>query len=534
MPNDVTLSAEEYQALLAERDALRGELRLVTAERDLAEERLRAYRHELFGASSEARDADQLGLFNEAESLASGAAVQAREDEPSTRVAGHSRSKRGRKPLDAGLSREVVRHELPQSERFCAHDGHALIEIGIETSEQLDVVPEQVRVIQHQRVKYACPCCDLGIKVTPAPARIIPRGLLTESALAWIITGKYQYGMPLYRQATLLRRFGGDISSNTLAASVVRVGQAVQPVINLMRDVLLESELIHGDETTFQVLKEPGRRPQAKSYLWAQVNGSGPPVRMFSYSPGRGAQHAQRLYAGVKPGTVLMTDGYELYNGIAHDHQLVHLGCWAHVRRGFIKAEENVPKAARTRDLLATRFIVLIGKLFAAEARSTKWKPERRQRLRARYSARVLAIIERMMIEHLLTVMPSSLLGRALQYMSGQWPKLVRYIDDGSWPISNNLCENAIRPFVIGRKGWLFSDTVAGAQASANLYSLVETCKANGIDAYRYLAWLFMKLPLAETADDYAALLPWSEPVHRRSQTLAAGESSQSTVSLLP
>lgn len=132
----------------------------------------------------------------------------------------------------------------------------------------------------------------MGIKVTPAPTRIIPHGLLTESALAWIITGKYQYGMPLYRQATLLRRFRGDISSNTLAASVVRVGLAAQPVINLMRDVLLESELIYGDETTFQVLKEPGRRPQSKSYLWAQVNGSGPPVRIFSYSPGRGAQHA--------------------------------------------------------------------------------------------------------------------------------------------------------------------------------------------------------------------------------------------------
>lgn len=240
MPNDiVTLSAEEYQALLAERDALRGELRLAKAERDLAEERLRAYKHELFGASSEARATDQLGLFNEAEALGTDA-TPAREAEAATQVAGHTRGKRGRKPLDPNLPREIVLHELPESDRFCSHDGHALVEIGVETSEQLDVIPEQVRVIQHQRVKYACPCCDLGIKVTPAPARIIPRGLLTESALAWIITGKYQYGMPLYRQATLLRRFGGDISSNTLAASVVRVGLAAQPVINLMRDVLLD------------------------------------------------------------------------------------------------------------------------------------------------------------------------------------------------------------------------------------------------------------------------------------------------------
>ena len=139
------------------------------------------------------------------------------------------------------------------------------------------MIPEQVRVIQHQRVKYACPCCDLGIKVTPAPPRIIPRGLLTESALAWIASGKYQFGMPIYRQAGLLRRFGGDISSNTLAASMVRVGLATQPVINLMRDALLDAEVIYCDETTFQVLKEQGRKPQTKSYLWAQMTGIGNP-----------------------------------------------------------------------------------------------------------------------------------------------------------------------------------------------------------------------------------------------------------------
>jgi len=443
MPNDiVTLSAEEYQALLAERDALRGELRLAKAERDLAEERLRAYKHELFGASSEARATDQLGLFNEAEALGTDA-TPAREAEAATQVAGHTRGKRGRKPLDPNLPREIVLHELPESDRFCSHDGHTLV---------------------------------------------------------------------VYRQATLLRRFGGDISSNTLAASVVRVGLAAQPVINLMRDVLLDSELIYGDETTFQVLKEPGRRPQSKSYLWAQVNGSGPPVRIFSYSPGRGAQHAQRLYEGVKPGAVLMTDGYELYNGIARDQQLVHLGCWAHVRRGFINAEETVPKAARTPDLLATRFVELIGKLFAVEARAAKWTAERRRRLRARYCSRVLAVIEHMMVRQLPTIVPSSLLGKALQYMRGQWPKLVRYVENGNWPISNNLCENAIRPFVVGRKGWLFADTVAGAQASANLYSLVETCKAIGIDPYHYLVSLFAKLPLASGADDYAALMPWAPP----------------------
>lgn len=173
-----------------------------------------------------------------------------------------------------------------------------------------------------------------------------------------------------------------------------------------------------------------------------------------------------------------------------------------------------MPKAARTPDLLATRFVGLIGKLFAVEARAAKWTAERRRRLRARYCSRVLAVIEHMMARQLPTIVPSSLLGKALQYMRGQWPKLVRYVENGNWPISNNLCGNAIRPFVVGRKGWLFADTVAGARASANLYSLVETCKANGIDQYRYPVSLFEQLPLAATADDYAALMPWAMSVH--------------------
>lgn len=532
MPLQVTITADELAALLAIREAYdslqleheeaRSALRLVTAERDLAEERLRAYRNELFGAKSEARTSDQLGLFNEAEALGMNA-TPAQEDTPDTTVAAHTRKRRGhRKPLDPNLPREIVRHELPEAERFCPHDGHALVEFGVEISEQLDVIPEQLRVIQHQRVKYACPCCDLGIKVTPAPARIIPRGLFSESALAWIATGKYQFGMPVYRQAGLLRRFGGDISSNTIAASMVRVGLATQPVINLMRDALLEAELIYCDETTFQVLKEKDRRPQTKSYLWLQMSGSGTPIHCFTYTPGRGAKLADKLFAGIRKGAVLMTDGYEPYNDIAQRYELEHLGCWVHLRRYFVKAEDSVPKAARSPDLLATRFIKLIGRLFAAEARTETWEAERRQRLRRRYSVRVLNAIHALALEQSPGVVPKSLLGKGLTYLREQWPKLIRYVENGSWPVSNNPGENSIRPFCVGRRSWLFADTVNGATASANLYSLIETCRANRIDPYRYLTWLFQRLPLAKTADDYDALLPWKMPSDRHGSTAAA------------
>ena len=432
------------------------------------------------------------------------------EESPSEiEVPAHTRKKRGRKPLDPNLPREIVRHELPESERVCAHDGKTLIEIGVEISEQLDIIPQQVRVVQHQRVKYACPCCDESIKVTPAPARIIPKGLLTESALAWVVTSKYIDALPLYRQTALLGRFGGDLSRNTLAASIIRVGEAVQPVINLLRDHLLDADLVHGDETVIQVLKEPGKKAQTKSYLWAQASGTGPPIRLFGYAPGRGGNHARDLYAGIKPGAVLITDGYEVYGGIADANGLTHLGCWAHCRRYFVEAEAVIPKAARNPEQLATQFITLIGELYAVESRARDFTPEQRHTLRQEYSKPILARIEGMLLAHLHGVVPGSLLGKALHYLSAQWPKLKRYVENGAWPIDNNLCENVIRPFVIGRRNWLFADTVAGANASANLYSLIETCKANRINPYDYLQSLFQKLPQASTVDDFAALLPW-------------------------
>lgn len=508
--NPSSITAEELAALIAERDALRSELRVTKVERDLLKEQLKAYERRLFGAKSEARSADQRDLFlNEAEALAPTAAtLPAQEDEAGTRVAGHARKKPGRKPLDPALPREVVRYELPESERICPHDGSVLVEIGVEVSEQLDIIPQQVRVIRHERVKYACPRCDESLKVTPARSRIIPKGLFTEAALAWFVVSKFMDGLPLYRIAALLKRFGGDISRNTLAASVVRLGEAVQPVINLMRDQLLDSEIVFADETTVQVLKEPGRAAQTKSYMWVQMNGSGPPVRLFSYAPGRGKQHGDDLWAGLRRGAVFMTDGYAPYNAIADANGLVHLGCWVHARRYFVEAEEVLPKNVRGPHQSATQFIRLIGKLYAAESRADL-KPKRRARLRRRYSRVVLVQIKTLLDQQLATTAPSGLLGKALHYLAGQWPKLNRYIENEAWPIDNNPCENAIRPFVVGRRAWLFADTIGGAKASANLYSLVESCKANGVDAYRYLTELFKALPRARSADDYEALLPW-------------------------
>lgn len=507
-------------------EVLTGELRITRTERDLLQEKLKQLTRRLFGASSEvAADvgpAPQKDLFfNEAEALAGKSKPPSEEpaDDKTTPVAGHTRkARRGRKPLDSALPREVVRHELPEGERVCPHDGASLREIGVETCEQFDIIPQQVRVIRHERVKYACPCCDGSIRLAARPEQIIPKGLFTESALAWIATSKYLDGLPLYRQAVLLGRFGStDIARNTLAASMVRVGLGVQPVVNLLRDELLDSPFVFGDETELQVLKEPGRSAQAKSYLWAQMTdgsgreGTGPRIRLFAYAPSRSTETANALYAGIRRGAVLMTDGYDPYDTIADKHGLIHLGCWVHARRRFHEALQALPKDKRGPEQLPTRFIELIGKLYHIEAEATREGVDvvERGRRRRELSVPVLADIEKLLLAHLHAVLPKSLLGQALHYLAGQWPKLVRFVKDGRYSLDNNAQENAIRPFCVGRRNWLFADTVAGAQASANLYSLLQTCVVNGIDAWRYLRALLVALPAARTVDDYAALLPW-------------------------
>jgi transposase len=493
-----------------ERGALQQEAKLLRIERDLYKERVAAFERQLFAAKSEQRGAHQRDLFfNEAEVLAPLATA------PKVRVPAHERIKRGRKPLDPALPREVIRYELPEEARVCPHDGSALKEIGVEASEQLDIVPLQVRVIRHERVKYACPCCSGTVRTAAAPAKLLPKGLLTENALAWVITAKYQDALPLYRQAALLGRFGGDIARNTLAHSVVQVGRAVQPLINLLRDHLLDAELVHGDETELQVLKEDGRPARAKSYLWAQMSGCGPPVRLFTYAPSRSVKTAAEIYAGARG--ALMTDGYEPYDTVAGINGLVHLGCMAHARRYLVEAEAALPKASRSADHPATQLLAVISELYGIEARWREGAADLpaaqayalRYRLRQEHSALLMARLEALLLTHLHDVLPQSLLGKALHYLHGQWSKLIRFLDDGRYPIDNNACENAIRPFVIGRKNWLFSDSVGGAQASANLYSLIETAKANGVEPHRYLRHVFQQLPVASTVDDYEALLPW-------------------------
>lgn len=514
-------------------------------------EKLRTLKARKFGAGSERRlDDDQVvmafleeikkaGDAELAEQLAAEVLADLQENEQEeVDVPAHKRRRAGRRALNPNLERVVQREELPANERFCPHDGAALREIGVEVSERVHIIPAQYKVLRIERVKYACPCCDNGLKVASLAPRIIPRSIFTEESLAWIVTAKYVDGMPLFRLARSIKRYGGDLSANTLAETVVRIGIEVVPLINMLRDSLFDRGLIHGDETWMQVLKEPGRSAQTKSYMWEQSSGSGPPIRLFHYAPGRGLAQAAPIYEGVAPGTVLMTDGYEVYDTLARKHDLIHLGCWAHGRRYVVEAEDCLPKdvrtppadeqeAARWRPHLATQLRQLIGALFAVEEKADAYDPgkdgvdaadaaalaarrlDKRQQLRQLHSTALLARIRALVSENVKAYPPRTKMAEALVYLDNQWPKLVRCMENPAWPISNNAAENSIRPVAVGRRAWLFADTVGGAVANANLYSLVETCRANGLNPYEYLCAVFKRLPRCTTAQDYEALLPW-------------------------
>jgi hypothetical protein len=321
-----------------------------------------------------------------------------------------------------------------------------------------------------------------------------------------LLVTKYVDGLPLARFEYVLGRHGVKVPRQTLARWVIGVACLLQPLHNLVRDTLFDGPFIHMDETVVQVLKEKGKSPTSNSYMWVGAGGPpGKPVVIFDYDPSRGAEVPARLLQGYQG--YLMTDGYDGYNLPAKAEGIERLVCWAHVRRRFVEAVRVQPKGRQGR---ADEAVALIGRLYGIERAHKNATDEVRFLARQESSVPVLAELRAWLTKTLPTVVPNSALGKALSYMHDYWSMLTRYTERGDLPIDNNRCENAIRPFVIGRKAWLFSDTPDGAHASAVIYSLLETAKANGVDPYAWLRRVMRDLPAAKTLDDFEVLLPWN------------------------
>ncbi|WP_250655122.1 IS66 family transposase [Alkalimarinus coralli] len=501
LPDDV----ESLKALVQEQQVL---LDKKQARVEHLEEQWRLFLHRKFASQSE-KAPGQGELFDEAEAAAEDPIIELdAEATPSSETKTKAKT-RGRKPLPSELPRVKVIYDLPESELQCPC-GCQLTEMGEETSEQLDIIPAKIRVLQHIQKKYACKACEGNIKIATKPAQPIPKSNASAGLLAHVAVSKYQDALPLYRQEGMFNRVGIHLPRQTLANWMTRVSELLQPLINLMRDRLLESPVIHCDETVVKVLKEPDKPASSQSYMWVQV--AGPPqqrIVLFDYDQSRSGQVPLRLLSGYQG--YLHTDGYEGYNAVASQPGITQLCCMAHARRKFMEAKKAQPKnKVKTRGK-ADVAIDMIGKLYGLERAYKSAKPETRYQMRQEKAKPVIDKLRKWLDKTVSTVPPTTLLGKALHYMDKYWSRLTIYLDDGQLQIDNNVAENAIRPFVVGRKNWLFSDTPKGAHTSARIYSVIETAKANGLEPYAYLKQLFTQLPLVANVNDVEALLPWNQ-----------------------
>lgn len=489
---------------------------LEAAKRELYEQ-LRLLIENRFGPSTEKYSVDQRDLFfDEAEALLDQLEAESADeedlggDEPAASPATTSTKRRprgGRAALPPELPRVDVVHDLNDDQKHCHGDGTELTCIGEEISEQLDIIPARIQVIRHIRRKYACKACEEGVTTATMPPQPLPKSNASPNLLAYCLVAKYVDALPLYRQEKAFQRLGIDLPRNTLARWIIQASELIEPLIERLRRHLLASPVLHMDETTVQVNAEDDRKASSPSYMWVQRGGPpGQQVVLYDYDASRSGQVPVRLlddYDGV-----LVTDGYEGYNQVVVANQLTHAGCWAHARRKFVQAQKVQPKGKKGR---ADQALSLIRSLYAVEKHAKHLSPEERLELRREQSQPTLDKLKAWLDKSLNQIPPKTTIGKALHYLANQWTKLTAFMTDGRIPLDNNPAENAIRPFVIGRKNWLFSQTPRGAHASARIYSLIETVRANGIEPYNYMVTVLTALPSATTGEDLDRLLPWNQ-----------------------
>ncbi len=470
----------------------------------------------IYGSSSEkTKDNDingQLNLFDEAENEA---VLDAPEPDLLAITLGALKKKKPkttREELLKSIPISEIICELTDEDRICPYCNTEMIPIGKETvREELQFIPAKLKLIRYIRYAYECPECRktgtpyIDKAVTPEP--LMKHSLASPSTVAYVMYQKYVNGMPLYRQEKDWEQYGVKLSRATLANWVIYCSRNyMMPLVELMKEELLKREILHADETTLQVLKEDGKTATSKSYMWLYRTGNDgeSPVVLYDYQPSRGGYHASEYLEGFHG--YLHTDGYQGYGKVK---DLTRCGCWAHLRRYFVDAipEKKGPDKAKIPAEIGRDYC---DKLFHLEKEYVELSPEERRTKRLEQEKPVLDAFWCWLES--LEALKGSRLGKAVTYAKNQKPLMENYLLDGRCSISNNLAENSIRPFTVGRKNWLFSDTAKGAQSSAVIYSLVETAKANGLNIYKYLQQVLLNVPgYQNEPDDIKDFLPWSD-----------------------
>lgn len=476
-------------------------------------------RKEKFGFKSEktaSKIEGQLSLFNEAE-----IENVLNSEEPLIIRKGsvYKKHKSTREELLKDISVEEVSCVIHPDDMFCDQCGSTLKEIGyIKVRDELEYIPAKVKIIRYIQQACECPACKHKgkpfIKKAFTPASVLNHSLASPSSIARVMYQKYVNSIPLYRQEKDWEQIGIGLSRATMANWIIRSAEDyLVPIVNHLQKELLGRDIIHCDETPVQVLKEDGKKPQTKSYMWLYRSGNDgkSPIVLYDYQPSRNGDNAVNYLKDFKG--YVHSDGYSGYNKLSG---ITRVGCWAHLRRKFVEAIPT-KKASDTPPTSAEIGRQYCDKLFAIEDSLKELSPEERFCKRLELEKPVLEAFWCWLDS--VNALKGSALGKAVTYAQNQKPYMENYLLDGNCSLSNNAAENAIRPFTVGRKNWLFADTPKGAAASAAVYSIVETAKANGLNVYTYLQHLLLYMPGGdwhnhpEELDD---LMPWSEDVQER------------------
>jgi transposase len=532
-------------------ERLKNEHQQAIERKVLLEEEVRWLKAQYYGRSTQATDAteqnpDQRMLFNEAEVLSAIEAADEAHRQHTTTIDAHERKRSadsGRKAIPEHFPRIEIEHDLAPDQKICTKCAvpHPLTRIGEETRECYRFEPPKISVEKHIRLTYVCEERHEAPITAPSPPVILPKSMASPSLLAHVIKSKFDLGLPIYRVSQDLSRYQMNLGPGTLGTWVNAVGgEKVLPLIKLMVEELLAAPFMHIDETPLQVLRSD---KAVGSDHYIVVRAGGPPGRriiLYDYIASRTTAALKELFVAPEGAAYqgkFISDGLERYDDIATQLKLVHFGCLQHCRTMFFKARK-VSQLPSSRTLANAAMVDFIRPVYQVEERIKALREEHAARgevlpldvaraLRQEKSKPILEKFKAWVDELLPGTPPNSALGKALGYTSRQWPKLVRHLDHPEIPVDNNYIERQIKSYATGRRAWLFAYDAAGAQASANLYSLVMTCRANEVEPYTYLNYLFEHLPAVSTVEQVEALLPWNVKAALDEQKKKSQESSK-------
>lgn len=472
------------------------------------EKKLRLALFKKFGISSEKMPLFQIEFFEISEE------GEEPEEEVVTTVASHTRKKQGRKPLDPSMPRKVILHDIDDADKKCAC-GHDLVKIDEEITERLQIIPEIVYVEQHVRPKYACRHCEGSgdedkpvFRIAPTPPTIIPGSIVTPGLLAFIFVNKFCDHLPFYRQEKRFERIGAHISRQNMSNWSLKAYEALKPLENLLKQGVKTGPFIQMDETPLQVLSEPDRSDTSKSYMWLARGGPPEtPIVYYNYQETRKSLFVKDFLEGYQG--FLQSDGYIGYEAaLKGNKDIIHVGCLAHARREFHNAVKASAKKAGSANIALSKiqkFYRIEKELRALDFPKNEFLERRKREIEP-----IAKDFKAWLDDKALKVRPGNDTGKAISYTLGQWDKIIKYLDCAELTPDNNAAERSIKPFVVGRKNWLFSGSPTGANASALLFSLIETAKANNLNPYGYLRWIFKQTPLLKSDNDFKKMLPWN------------------------